>query len=252
MCAVSSSDGFFSVMHAWGPQIDLRDTSFLAFANAKHRFLEPDYEDYDVASDINTDIAGTPSFASHERLGELCRFRLIFAGKQLRDDKTTKDYNIVGDIYGSFDPLGWKERLKERRAIKTPSTEASLIVNLCKDVRNLDDLFSLIIVLGKGGLVGEGKIHFSVAIDSFQVSVLQLAKELLIIKPRESLLNVVTEHVKANHEYEPTAPSPIPGCFSLTKAYFISRDGWLPLSSGKKMEKEMLKEKVPSKQTHNR
>ncbi|KVI08824.1 Ribosomal protein L5 eukaryotic/L18 archaeal, partial [Cynara cardunculus var. scolymus] len=47
-------------------------------------------------------------------------------------------------------PLGWKDRLKERGAIKTPSIEASLIVNLCKDVRNLDDLFSLIIALGKG------------------------------------------------------------------------------------------------------
>lgn len=48
------------------------------------------------------------------------------------------------------DPLGWKEQLKERGAIKTPSTEASLNVKLCKDVRNLDDMFSQILVLGKG------------------------------------------------------------------------------------------------------
>ncbi|KAI3479119.1 hypothetical protein L1887_58881 [Cichorium endivia] len=56
----------------------------------------------------------------------------------------------------------------------------------------------------------------------------------------------------AKFQLYPTAPSPIPGCFSLTKAYFVSRDGRLPLSSGKKAvfpsgssltldEKEMLK-----------
>ncbi|XP_024974432.1 elongator complex protein 5 isoform X2 [Cynara cardunculus var. scolymus] len=79
------------------------------------------------------------------------------------DITTTHEWLRILDCY--TDPLGWKERLKERGAIKTPSTEASLIVNLCKDVRNLDDLFSLIIALGKG-LVGEGKNRFSVAIDS--------------------------------------------------------------------------------------
>ncbi|KAI3665547.1 hypothetical protein L6452_44174 [Arctium lappa] len=79
------------------------------------------------------------------------------------DIATTHEWLRILDCY--TDPLGWKERLKERGAIKTPSTEASLIVNLCKDVRNLDGLFSLIIALGKG-LVGEGKSRFSVAIDS--------------------------------------------------------------------------------------
>ncbi|XP_024970592.1 uncharacterized protein LOC112509721 [Cynara cardunculus var. scolymus] len=43
------------IRHAWGPQIDLRDTRFLAFASAEHRFLEPDYEDYAVAS--NSSVA---------------------------------------------------------------------------------------------------------------------------------------------------------------------------------------------------
>lgn len=38
------------IRHAWGQQIDLRDTHFLSFASAEHQFLEPDYEDYGVAS----------------------------------------------------------------------------------------------------------------------------------------------------------------------------------------------------------
>ncbi|KAL7583395.1 uncharacterized protein LOC111896817 [Lactuca sativa] len=42
------------IRHAWGPQIDLRDTHFLAFAS-EHQFLEHDYEEYDVSS--NTSIA---------------------------------------------------------------------------------------------------------------------------------------------------------------------------------------------------
>lgn len=79
------------------------------------------------------------------------------------DIATSHQWLSVLDCY--TDPLGWKEQLKERGAIKTPSTEASLNLNLCKDVRNLDDLFSQILVLGKG-LVGEGKTRFSVAIDS--------------------------------------------------------------------------------------
>nr|XP_043617654.1 uncharacterized protein LOC122589425 [Erigeron canadensis] len=41
------------IRHAWGPQIDLRDTHFLAFASAEHQFLEPDYEDYAVSSNSN-------------------------------------------------------------------------------------------------------------------------------------------------------------------------------------------------------
>ncbi|KAJ0752981.1 putative E3 ubiquitin-protein ligase MARCH [Helianthus annuus] len=42
------------IRHAWGPQIDLRDAHFLAFAS-ENQFLEPDYEDYGVGS--NNSIA---------------------------------------------------------------------------------------------------------------------------------------------------------------------------------------------------
>ncbi|XP_071703370.1 elongator complex protein 5-like [Rutidosis leptorrhynchoides] len=79
------------------------------------------------------------------------------------DTDTSQNRLRVLDCY--TDPLGWKERLKEHGAIKHPSTEASTYVSLCKDVRNLDDLLSLILALGKG-IVGDGKYRFSVAIDS--------------------------------------------------------------------------------------
>ncbi|XP_071692675.1 elongator complex protein 5 [Rutidosis leptorrhynchoides] len=79
------------------------------------------------------------------------------------DIATSHEWLRVLDCY--TDPLGWKERLKEHGAIKPSSTEASTYVSLCKDVRNMDAMFSLILALGKG-LVGEGKNRFSVAIDS--------------------------------------------------------------------------------------
>ncbi|KAF5958427.1 hypothetical protein HYC85_005652 [Camellia sinensis] len=63
------------------------------------------------------------------------------------------------------DPLGWKDRLVECGSITNPSPEASNKVRLCKDVRNLDNLSSSIIEMGKE-LVGQGKGRFSVAIDS--------------------------------------------------------------------------------------
>ncbi|PWA36794.1 zinc finger, RING-CH-type, Zinc finger, RING/FYVE/PHD-type [Artemisia annua] len=43
------------IRHAWGPQMNLRDAHFLAFASGEQRFLEPDYEEFDVAS--NSSIA---------------------------------------------------------------------------------------------------------------------------------------------------------------------------------------------------
>ncbi|KAK1439096.1 hypothetical protein QVD17_04911 [Tagetes erecta] len=79
------------------------------------------------------------------------------------DIATSHEWLRVLDCYS--DPLGWKERLKDRGAIKSPLTEASPNVSICKDVRNLNDLFSMVLALGKE-LVGDGKNRFSVAIDS--------------------------------------------------------------------------------------
>nr|GEW65006.1 elongator complex protein 5 [Tanacetum cinerariifolium] len=85
---------------------------------------------------------------------ELLKSRGIDVGK-------SHEWLRVVDCY--TDPLGWKGHLKERGVVKNVSTEGLTNVGLCKDVRKLDDLFSLILASGKG-LVGEGK--FSVAIDS--------------------------------------------------------------------------------------
>ncbi|KAF2313783.1 hypothetical protein GH714_013371 [Hevea brasiliensis] len=63
------------------------------------------------------------------------------------------------------DPLGWKGKLVESGNAMCISDEASSVTHLCKDVRDLDNLYSLILELGKG-LAGQGKAHFSVAIDS--------------------------------------------------------------------------------------
>lgn len=63
------------------------------------------------------------------------------------------------------DPLGWKDRLMGCGTITNHSWEASSMATVCKNVRNVDMLFSSIVELGKG-LVGEGKNRFSLAIDS--------------------------------------------------------------------------------------
>ncbi|KAK2986797.1 hypothetical protein RJ640_011022 [Escallonia rubra] len=70
---------------------------------------------------------------------------------------------VVLDCY--TDPLGWKERLMECGSITNSSPKVSVNTSLCKDIRDLDKLFSLILQQGKGFL-GEGKSRFSVAIDS--------------------------------------------------------------------------------------
>lgn len=62
------------------------------------------------------------------------------------------------------DPLGWKYRLKESGAISN-CPNSTFGVTVVRDVRNLDNLLSGILELGKG-LVGQGKDRFCVAIDS--------------------------------------------------------------------------------------
>ncbi|XP_022759259.1 elongator complex protein 5 isoform X2 [Durio zibethinus] len=65
------------------------------------------------------------------------------------------------------DPLGWKSRLTETGNFMACSHETSIsrTTNVFKDVKHMDKLYNSIVELGKG-LVGGGKIRFSVAIDS--------------------------------------------------------------------------------------
>lgn len=48
------------------------------------------------------------------------------------------------------DPLGWKDQLAESGSISNSSPSVSVSSTLCKDVKNLDKLFSSILEIGKG------------------------------------------------------------------------------------------------------
>lgn len=63
------------------------------------------------------------------------------------------------------DPLCWKDQLMGSGNFMDASHEtSSSLSRVCKDVKDLDKLYSMILELGKG-LVGQGKDRFSVAID---------------------------------------------------------------------------------------
>ncbi|XP_044468774.1 elongator complex protein 5 [Mangifera indica] len=74
------------------------------------------------------------------------------------DVTTAHKWIQILDCY--TDPLGWKVKLN----IEDLSQETSVLSTSCKDVRDLDNLYSSIIELGKV-LVGQGKGRFTVAID---------------------------------------------------------------------------------------
>nr|KJB39152.1 hypothetical protein B456_007G000700 [Gossypium raimondii] len=71
------------------------------------------------------------------------------------------------------DPLGWKDQLAGSGNSTALSNEAlvSSTANVFREVKHMDKLYNSIIELGKG-LVGGGKIRFSIAIDSVILSIL--------------------------------------------------------------------------------
>ncbi|KAL8476625.1 hypothetical protein ACS0TY_029067 [Phlomoides rotata] len=83
----------------------------------------------------------------------------------------TKGHDIVASSTGFkvldcyTDPLGWKNKLKNSGSIGNVPLESSLSVNLCKNVKDLNQLLSSILELGKE-FCGNGKGRFVVAIDS--------------------------------------------------------------------------------------
>ena len=48
------------------------------------------------------------------------------------------------------DPLGWKSRLSESGSIGKVSVESSVNTILCKNLKDVDDLKSKVIELGRG------------------------------------------------------------------------------------------------------
>ncbi|KAL9381228.1 hypothetical protein Peur_026885 [Populus x canadensis] len=80
------------------------------------------------------------------------------------DVKSSHKCIQILDCYS--DPLAWKDQLMMSGNFTDVSYEASLSLScVCRNVKDLDKLYSLILELGKG-LVGQGKDCFSVAIDS--------------------------------------------------------------------------------------
>ncbi|KAI5559244.1 hypothetical protein BDE02_17G097000 [Populus trichocarpa] len=80
------------------------------------------------------------------------------------DAKSSHKCIQILDCYS--DPLGWKDQLMMSGNFTDVSYEVSLSLScVCRNVKDLDKLYSLILELGKG-LVGQGKDCFSVAIDS--------------------------------------------------------------------------------------
>ncbi|KAL5726096.1 hypothetical protein ACHQM5_009166 [Ranunculus cassubicifolius] len=71
------------------------------------------------------------------------------------DITTSKNWLRILDCYS--DPLGWKDG--------HPAIASNVIEKICKNVRDLNNLFSSVLELGRE-VVGQGKVRFSVAIDS--------------------------------------------------------------------------------------
>ncbi|KAI5684291.1 hypothetical protein M9H77_05519 [Catharanthus roseus] len=81
------------------------------------------------------------------------------------DIASSKKWLRILDCY--TDPLGWKSRLAESGVISNPSPKSSTSVttNMCRNVKDLDSLFSSIIELGRD-LITDAKGRFAVVMDS--------------------------------------------------------------------------------------
>ncbi|KAK8941004.1 Elongator complex protein 5 [Platanthera zijinensis] len=84
----------------------------------------------------------------------------LLNGKGL-DASVLRKFLRILDCYS--DPLGWKENILQSGGHDKPTLKES--DNVCRDVKDVSKLLSLILELGKG-FAGEGKTYFAVAIDS--------------------------------------------------------------------------------------
>ncbi|CAI0455057.1 unnamed protein product [Linum tenue] len=96
-------------------------------------------------------------------------FYLDFLKRSGVDVASSQKWIHILDCY--TDPLGWKHQLADSGILPSNSSAGAC---LFQDVKDINKLQSLILELGSG-LVGQGKVRFSVAIDSvmFQFFVFQ-------------------------------------------------------------------------------
>ncbi|XP_021827752.1 elongator complex protein 5 [Prunus avium] len=119
-----------------------------------------------VLSQLSTNIAAEKSQSRALVLVAFSRSPSYYVDLLKRrglDISSSQQWIRILDCY--TDPLGWRERLMECGSAKNLSHEASNVASTCRNVKDVDKLFSSVISLGKG-LVGQGKVRFSVAIDS--------------------------------------------------------------------------------------
>ncbi|KAL4652102.1 hypothetical protein ACB092_01G208800 [Castanea dentata] len=90
-------------------------------------------------------------------------FYLDLLNRKGIDVASSQKWIEILDCY--TDPLGWKDALLASENGGSLSNEASTGASLCRNVKDMDKLYSSIIELGKG-IVGQGKVRFCVAIDS--------------------------------------------------------------------------------------
>ncbi|CAN6576775.1 unnamed protein product [Malus baccata var. baccata] len=118
-----------------------------------------------VLSQLSTNISAGKSQSRGLVLVAFSRSPLYYVNllKRRGLDNSSQQRIQILDCY--TDPLGWREGLVECGSAKNLPHEVYKAASVCRNVKDVDTLLSSIISLGEG-LVGQGKVRFSVAIDS--------------------------------------------------------------------------------------
>ncbi len=80
----------------------------------------------------------------------VCMFKILLLLLNVWGILEIKHCYRIGILDCYTDPLGWKDLLVESGNNGSLSNEASAVANLCRNVMDMDMLFSSIIELGKG------------------------------------------------------------------------------------------------------
>nr|XP_027079289.1 elongator complex protein 5-like [Coffea arabica] len=119
-----------------------------------------------ILAQLSSNISSSKSQAQGIVLVAFARSPQFYAEllkSKANDAASLKKWLRIVDCY--TDPLGWKIQLAESGIVSNRSTQNATTASLCKNVRDLDMLFSSIVELGKE-VIRETKGRFAVAIDS--------------------------------------------------------------------------------------